>query len=224
MAEVNLKADTGRATGSRAARRLRKTGRIPAVVYGRGAEPTHVAVDHHDLTQAFHTPAGANVVINLQIDGAEGIPTLVRGVDRHPYKPFIRHVDFVRVDLTVRVHAEVAIHFVGSPIGVKEGGILVPARNDVTVEALPNEIPSAFELDVSELGINDSLHVSDLPQVEGVAILASPDELLVSVSIPAAEPEPEPEPVEGEEGEGAGAEGEEAPEAASEEDGEPGEE
>ena len=162
-------------------------------------------------------------MINLQIDGAEGIPTLVRGVDRHPYKPFIRHVDFVRVDLTVKVHAEVAIYFVGSPIGVKEGGILVPARNDVTVEALPTEIPSAFELDVSELGINDSLHVSDLPQIEGVAILDSPEELLVSVSVPAAEPEPEPEPTEGEEGEGAEA-GEEGPEATATEDGEPGEE
>ncbi|MGH8959572.1 MAG: 50S ribosomal protein L25 [Acidimicrobiia bacterium] len=223
MAQVNLKADTGRATGSRAARRLRQTGQVPAVVYGRGAEPAHVAVNHHDLTQAFHSPAGANVVINLEIDGAGGIPTLVREIDRHPYKPFIRHVDFVRVDLSVKVHAEVAIHFVGSPIGVKEGGILVPARNEVTVEALPTEIPSAFEVDVSQLQINDSLHVSDLPQTENVTILDSPDELLVSVSVPAAEPEPEPEPVEGEEGEAGEAEGEEA-QAASEEDGESGEE
>ena len=223
MAQVNLKADTGRATGSRAARRLRKTGQVPAVVYGRGTEPTHVAVDHHDLTQAFHTPAGANVVINLEIDGAGGVPTLVREIDRHPFKPFIRHVDFVRVDLTVKVLAEVAIHYVGSPIGVKEGGILVPARNDVTVEALPTEIPSAFEVDVSQLQINDSLHVSDLPRNENVTILDSPEELLVSVSVPAAEPEPEPEPIEGEEGEGAEAEGEEAP-AGSEEDSDSGEE
>lgn len=221
MAQVNLKADTGRAIGSRAARRLRKTGQVPAVVYGRGEEPTHVAVDHHDLSQAFHTPAGANVVINLEIDGAGGVPTLVREIDRHPYKPLIRHVDFVRVDLSVKVHAEVAIHFVGIPLGVKEGGIMVPARNDITVEALPTEIPPAIELDVSDLQINDVLRVSDLPQVENVTILDDPDELLVSVSVPAAEPEPEPEPVEGEEGEGEEAEGEEAP--AGRDDSEPSE-
>jgi large subunit ribosomal protein L25 len=224
MAQVNLKADTGRAIGSRAARRLRKTGLVPAVVYGQGAEPAHVAVDHHDLTQAFHTPAGANVVINLEIDGAGGVPTLVRQIDRHPYKPFIRHVDFVRVDLTVKVEAEVAIHFVGSPVGVKEGGILVPALNEVTVEALPTEIPNAFEVDVSQLRINDSLHVSDLPQIENVTILDNPEDLLVTVEVPAAEPEPEPEPVEGEEAEEAEAEGEETPAAASAEDSESGEE
>ena len=223
MAQVNLKADTGRATGSRASRRLRKTGQVPAVVYGQGVEPTHVAVDHHDLSQAFHTPAGANVVINLEIDGSGGVPTLVRSIDRHPYKPFIRHVDFIRVDLSVKVHAEVAIHYFGTPIGAKEGGVLVPARNNITVEALPTEIPPAIELDVSELQINDSLHVSDLPAIENVTILDDPEELLVTVSVPAAEPEPEPEPVEGEEGEAAEAEGEEATPAASE-DSEPGEE
>lgn len=217
MAQVTLKADTGRETGSRSSRRLRREGLVPAVVYGQGAEPALVAVDHHDLSQAFHTVAGANVVINLEIDGGSGVPTLVRAIDRHPYKPFIRHVDFVRVDLSQKVHAEVAIHFVGASIGVKEGGVLSPARNHVTVEALPTEIPAAIELDVSELDINDSLRVSDLPAIENVVILDDPEELLVSISVPAAEPEPEPEDVEGEEGEEAAAEGDaaEAP-AASE--------
>jgi large subunit ribosomal protein L25 len=107
---------------------------------------------------------------------------------------------------------------------VKEGGILVPALNEVTVEALPTEIPNAFEVDVSQLRINDSLHVSDLPQIENVTILDNPEDLLVTVEVPAAEPEPEPEPVEGEEAEEAEAEGEEAPAAASAEDSESGEE
>ena len=80
----------------------------------------------------------------------------------------------------------------------------------MTVEALPTEIPAAFEVDVSQLQINDSLHVSDLPRIENVTILDNPEELLVSVSVPAAEPEPEPEPVESEEGEGGEAAGEEA--------------
>ncbi len=211
MAQVTLKADTGRLIGTRSSRRLRKEGLVPAVVYGQGSEPTHVAVDHHDLSLAFHSGAGANVVINLEIDGKTGVPTLVREIDHHPYKPFIRHVDFVMVNLKVKVHAEVALHYVGTPVGVKEGdGVLTPARNSITVEALPTEIPNAIEVDVSGLNINDSLRIADLAAIDNVEILDDPDELLVSVSVLAAEPEPEVEEGEGEDGaEGeAGAEGE----------------
>jgi large subunit ribosomal protein L25 len=220
MAQVTLKADTGRELGTRPSRRLRQTGQVPAVVYGQGEDAAHVAVNHHDLVQALHTEAGSNVVINLEVDGGTAVPTLVRSIDRHPYKSLIRHVDFVRVDLSETVEAEVSLHFVGTPVGAKEGGVLIPARNSVQVEALPTEIPAAIEVDVSALDINDQLRVSDLPPIENVTILDDPEELLVSVSILAAEPEPEPEVEEGaEEGEDAEAEGE--PEAAEQTEREP---
>jgi large subunit ribosomal protein L25 len=202
MAQVTLKAATGRQLGSRASRRLRREGQVPAVVYGRGTEPRHVAVDHHDLSVAFHTDAGFNVLINLEIDQSAGIPTLVRVIDRHPYRPQFRHVDFVQVSLTEKVQAEVALHFVGNPPGVREGGILSPIKNEVEIEALPAEIPAFIEVDVSHLNINDDLRVRDLPTIEGVLVLDDPEDLLVTVTTPAAEVEEVPEVEEGaEEGE-----------------------
>jgi large subunit ribosomal protein L25 len=209
MAQVTLAAATGRALGSRESRRLRRVGQVPAVVYGKGSEPRHVAVDHHDLSVAFHTDAGVNVLINLEIDGAAGIPTLVRGIDRHPYRNQIRHVDFVRVSLTDTVRTEVPLHFVGTPRGAREGGILTPTRTTVEVDALATEIPAFVEVDVSQLGINEGIRVSDLPVIPGVTIVDDPEELLVTVSTRVAEVEEAVEAPEGEEGavaEEAGAE------------------
>ncbi|MGQ0848774.1 MAG: 50S ribosomal protein L25 [Actinomycetota bacterium] len=213
MAQVTLKADTGRALGSRPSRRLRQTGRVPGVVYGMGEEPRHVDVNHHDLSVAFHSPAGVNVLINLEIDDEMGIPTLVREIERHPYRNLIRHVDFIRVSLTEEVTADVALHFVGTPVGAKDGGVLTPIRNTVEVEALPTEIPAFIEVDVSHLGIHDDVRVADLPVLDRVTVLDDPDELLVTVSPPTVEVVAEPA-----EEEGAIEGGEEAAEAAEEDD------
>ena len=207
MAQVTLKAATGRQLGSRASRRLRREGQVPAVVYGRGTEARPVAVDHHDLSVAFHSDAGFNVLINLEIDDLAGIPTLVRVIDRHPYRPQFRHVDFVQVSLTEKVQAEVSLHFVGNPPGVKEGGILSPIKNEVEIEALPTEIPAFIEVDVSHLNINDDIRVRDLPVLEGVLVLDDPDDLLVTVTTPAAEVEEAPEVEEGAEEGGEAEEG-----------------
>lgn len=215
MAQVNLRADSGRVLGTRPSRRLRATGQVPGVIYGKGADPRHVAVNHHDLSVAFHTPAGINALINLEIDGDEGVPTLVKAIDRHPYKNQIRHVDFIRVSLTEKVRAEVSLHFVGIPIGVREGGILSPIRNSVEIEAFPAEIPPTIDVDVSQLRVNDDLHVSDLPLMEGVTIIDDPSELLVTVSTPAAEVE-EPKEPEAEAEEGAEAAEEKTEDEASE--------
>jgi large subunit ribosomal protein L25 len=179
---------------------VRAIGKVPAVVYGKGSDPRHVAVDHHDLSVAFHSAAGLNVLINLEIDGEEGVPTLVKDIDRHPFRNQIRHVDFIRVSLTEKVRAEVSLHFVGTPIGVREGGILSPIRNSIEIEALPAEIPPAIEVDVSALAVNDDLRVSDLAPIEGVTIMEDPDEMIVTVAVPAVEVE-EPVEVEVEEGE-----------------------
>ncbi|MGH8928831.1 MAG: 50S ribosomal protein L25 [Acidimicrobiia bacterium] len=213
MAQITLKAATGRSLGSRPSRRLRKTGQVPAVVYGQGTEPRHVAVNHHDLSVALHTGAGLNVLIDLEIDDLAGVPTLVRMIDRHPYRNQIRHVDFVQVSLTEIVNAEVTLHYVGNPPGVKEGGILTPIRSHIEIEALPTEIPPYIEVDVSHLKINDVVRVSELPAIEGVSILDDPEELLITVSPPTVEVEAEaPEAEEGEEG----AEGEEKAEEEAE--------
>jgi large subunit ribosomal protein L25 len=179
---------------------------VPAVVYGLGTEPMHVAVNHHDLMVAFHGEGGTHALINLEIDGATSVPTLIKAIDRHPFRNQIRHVDFLQVSLLETVETEVTLHFTGTPAGLKEGGILTPARNTIRIEALPTQIPGSVDLDVSALQINDTLRVSDLLPIEGVVFLDDPDALLVMVSPPTIEAVPEPTEEEGEEGEEPGEE------------------
>jgi large subunit ribosomal protein L25 len=215
MPEVSLRAQTGRSTGSRDSRRVRKTGDVPAIVYGKGTEPVPIAVNAHDLHVVLHTEAGANALINLEIEGGATLLTMARVIERHPFRNEYRHIDFVTVSLDEIVTAEVAIHFEGSPIGVKDGGVFSPQRTHVVIEALPNAIPSAIVLDVSEVEIGDSLRIADLPVVEGVTYTEDPDAVVMSVTTMAAEEVVEPE---GElEGEGEEpAEGEQAAEDAQE--------
>lgn len=222
MSEVTLRAETGRATGSRESRRLRKTGRVPAIVYGKTIEPITVAVDAHDLHMALHTEAGANALINLDIEGQDVVLTMARVIERHPFRNEYRHVDFVTVSLDETVHAEVVIHFEGTPVGVIEGGVFSPSKTHVVVETLATSIPSGIELDISKVEVGGALRIADLPQIEGVIYTEDPETVLMSVTAPAAEIEEEPEELEGEELEGEeGAEGEEpdgqAEEAAGEE-------
>ena len=220
MPEVSLRAQTGRSTGSRDSRRVRKTGAVPAIVYGKGTEPVSIAVDAHDLHVVLHTEAGANALINLEIEGGATLLTMARVIERHPFRNEYRHIDFVTVSLDEIVTAEVAIHFEGSPIGVTNGGVFSPQRTHVVIEALPNAIPSAIMLDVSEVEIGDSLRIADLPVIEGVTYTEDPDAVVMSVTTMAAEVVEEPE----EELEGEGeepSEGEQA--AAGEQEGESGE-
>ncbi|HEX5695431.1 MAG TPA: 50S ribosomal protein L25 [Acidimicrobiia bacterium] len=214
MSQVSLRAEAGRATGSRESRRLRRTGLVPAIVYGKGTDPINVAVDAHDLHMALHTEAGSNALINLEIEDDKVVLTMARIIERHPFRNEYRHVDFVTVSLDETVHAEVAIHFEGTPAGVIEGGVFSPQRTHVSVETLATTIPSFIELDVSAVEIGDSLRIADLPVIEGVVYTEDPEGVVMSVTTPAAEIE-EPEEVEGEEGEEL-AEGEESDGVAAE--------
>ena len=217
MEQVSLRARTGRVPGTRASRRLRREGQVPAVVYGHEMEPINVAVDARELNAALTTEAGLNALINLEIDG-QAVLTMARVVERHPYRSEYRHVDFQKVSLTETVTTEVPLHFEGEPIGVREGGVLSPARTTVMIEAVVTQIPGHIEVDINELELGGVLRIADLPQIEGVTYHEDPEEVIVSVTAPAAE-EPEEVP-EGEEEEAAapaapaeeaGREAEEAP-------------
>jgi large subunit ribosomal protein L25 len=190
------------------------------VVYGTDVDPIPVQVDSHDLHVALHTEAGTNAIISLEISGGNTLTTMARVIERHPFRNEYRHVDFVTVDLSQKITAEVALHWVGTPEGVKEGGVFSPRRTHVQVQVLPTEIPQFIELDVSEVEIGGSLRIEDLPELENIAYLEEPDAVVMSVTVPAAEieePEPEePELLEGEELE----EGEEGEEGAEESEGE----
>ena len=187
MPEVSLRAQTGRSTGSRESGRVRKTGNVPAIVYGKGTEPVSIAVNAHDLHVVLHTEAGANALINLEIEGGATLLTMARVIERHPFRNEYRHIDFVTVSLDEIVTAEVAIHFEGSPIGVINGGVFSPQRTHVVIEALPTAIPSAIVLDVSDVEIGDSLRIGDLPVIEGVTYTEDPEAVVMSVTTLAAE-------------------------------------
>ena len=222
MSQVNLRATAGRSSGSRESRRIRRQGLVPAIVYGKDLDPIPVSVDAHDLHLALHTESGSNAIISLEVDGGQTLTTMARVIERHPFRNEYRHVDFVTVDLTQTVVAEVPIHFEGTPVGVKEGGVFSPSRTHVNVEVLPTEIPGSIELDVSEVEVGGALRVEDLPELEGVVYVEDPETVIMSVTTPAAEIE-EPEEVEEELEEGeepVEGEAEEASEAEGEEEGE----
>ncbi len=203
MSEVSLRAEAGRATGSRESRRLRRTGNVPGIVYGKGTDPVSIAVDAHDLHLVLHTEAGANALINLEIEGGDTLLTMARVIERHPFRNEYRHIDFVTVSLDEVVTAEIPIHFEGTPIGVRDGGVFSPQRTHVVIEALATAIPSGVELDVSEIEIGGSLRIADLPVIDGVTYTEDPEAVVMSVTTPAAEIVEEPEEVEGELAEGA---------------------
>jgi large subunit ribosomal protein L25 len=210
--EQKLKADHREDTGKGAAHKLRASGRVPAVVYGRGSDPVHVSIDSRELFHALHTAAGGNVLIDLRLDG-EHLLTLPREIQRDHLRGLLLHVDFLRIARDEKIHVEVPVHLVGESHGVKEGGVVEHHLWNLQVECLPSDVPTGIEADITALGIGESLKVEDLTPSAKFDILTSPDEVLVSIVTPqilVVEEAEEEELEEGEVAEGAAAEGAEA--------------
>jgi large subunit ribosomal protein L25 len=210
MSDATLIAQKRTETGSRVARRLRRDGRVPAVVYGLDAGTDSVSVPARELDHILHSASGYNTLISLQVDGGKQQLTLARQVHRHPVRGILVHVDFVRVRADQTIEAEVPIQFVGEAEGVRNGGLFEQSLFALTVEALPGDIPNAFEHDISALVIGDAIHVRDLAVPTGVVVLQEDDAVVAHISLPRAAEEEEVEAVEGEEGAEA-VEGAEAP-------------
>jgi large subunit ribosomal protein L25 len=206
MSEYKLAAENRSEAGKGAARRLRASGRVPAVLYGHGAKPEHLSVDARQFGQALRTDAGVNVLIELEIGKTHHL-ALAKEIQRHPVRGDLIHVDFIQVRRGEKVHVEVPVRLVGEAPGVREGGIADQDLYQLNVEAEVTAVPEAVEADVSGLGIGDVLRVGDLKAPEGAVILDDPEASVVSVVAPTVEPEPEPEVEEVAEGEEA-AEGE----------------
>ena len=222
--EVSLRAEAGRQQGSRASRRLRRAGSVPAVLYGHGSEPLPISVNHREFAAILKGEAGDNAIISLDVDGHGTFTTLAREIVKNPTKPFINHVDFLQISLDELVTVEVDLEFMGEPLGVRnDGGIVETMRVSVEIEALPTAIPGHIEVDISHLEIHDLLTIADLPKIEGVSYLDDEDTPIVTVSIPSAVlAEEDSEAVEGEAGdeEAAGESDDDADEAESEDSGE----
>ena len=217
MQQETLRALKRDEAGSRPSRRLRRSGFIPAVVYGRDLETVPVSVSSRDLYVVLHTEAGLNALINVAIEGGDTVLSVAREVQRDPTRGDITHLDFIKVSLEEEIEALVVLDLLGTPVGVREdGGFVEAIENTVRVEALPTQIPTSIEADISHLTIGATLRISDLPVLEGVTYLDDPEQPLVSVLIPAVIEEPEPEELEevleGEEAEAAAEAAEEAAE------------
>jgi large subunit ribosomal protein L25 len=226
---VSLEVRVREERGSAAARRLRKTGFIPGVVYGGNADPRAISVAERELRKALTTDHGLNAILDVKVNG-ETRPVILKEYQRDPVTGRLAHVDLVVVRLDRPIQTAVTVELVGESPGAKEGGVLQQVAREITVEALPMEVPDRIEADVSGLAIGDSLRLGDLPQPEGVQFVDDLDETVIAtVTVPTRieEPEPEEELEEGEEGaevpEGERAEGAaEAPPEGEEAAGEPG--
>ncbi len=187
MERVNLEAKMRSSTGTGPVQKLRRAGQVPAVVYGRGIEPTTVVVDAKALRGALHTTAGMNVLIDMTIgDGTQAARTvMVKDIQRDIFRRDIIHVDFTTVNLMETVEANVPIIFQGTPKGVTEdGGVFEVHLREVVLECLPTQIPEHIDLDVSALPLGKSLHVSDLTLPAEVTLVSEPDEVVATVVAP----------------------------------------
>ena len=202
--------------GRSGSRKLRKAGRVPAIVYGGGQEPTSVSLDHNTLLHQMHREAFYTSILSIKV-GSETQAVVVKAVQRHPAKPLIMHLDLQRVVEDEEISLNVPIHFLGETIakGVKEqGGVVEHILTDVEISCLPRHLPEYLELDVTNLELNHIYHLSDIKLPEGVSSVAlrhGQDLPVVAINPPrreeeeapaaepgavpaAAEPAPEPKP------------------------------
>jgi large subunit ribosomal protein L25 len=217
--------------GSRQTRRLRKRGLIPGVLYGRG-KPVAISVAEPELRRALTGAAGLHSILDVEIDGVgETHASILKEYQLDKVRGRVTHIDLQEVRLDRAITASVTVQLAGGDAapGVKEGGVLSQPLREVNVEALPLEVPEHLELDVSHMGIGDTLRISDVRVPEGVKLLDDPETVIATVTAPTRVVEPEVEEVEGEEGEEAAeaAEGEapqggEAPAEPGADAGEPG--
>jgi large subunit ribosomal protein L25 len=180
---TKLSVNSRSAAGSRAARRLRREGRVLGVLYGGGEEPVGFDADARELRHAL---AGSGAVLDLSIDGGKGTPVVLKEAQRHPVRGETVHVDLLRVNLNEAINAVVPLELLGTEDapGVKEGGILEQITRELNVEALPTSIPESITHDVSEMQINDTIVLSALEVPEGVTLLDDAEETVVATLSP----------------------------------------
>jgi large subunit ribosomal protein L25 len=213
MEQKTLAAEKRTIFGSAESRRLRRRGRIPAVVYGHAA-PKGLSIDAHEFNTKFIT-ISESTIIRLQVDG-EGHDVLIRDYQEDAVSGAITHVDFYEIERGKALRTNVGLHLSGAAVGVREGGILESFVHDLEVECLPKDLPEHIEVDITELQLGHSIHVRDIPTPAGVQVLNSPDQVVCTIAHKRVEVAEAAEEVEVEALEGAAAEEEPAEEQAEE--------
>jgi len=169
-----------------AARKERAAGRIPGVVYGEGQEAVSISVDWREFIRLLHGAGGEHAVVELKMEDApdKAGPAMLREVQHHPLRDDVLHIDFQRIRLDRKITTFVPVHLEGKARGLTEGGVLDYQLREVEVECLPADVPEYLELDITELEIGHSLHVSDLKAPTNATIVTEPDRAVVTMLAP----------------------------------------
>jgi large subunit ribosomal protein L25 len=205
--DVSLTAELGRTTGTRPSKRLRAEGKVPAVVYGMGTDPTSITVEWKELRRVLTTEAGLNALIDLHV-GDEANLTVIKDMQRDPVRRNVTHVDFMMIDRNVAMDFDIPV-VVGGDTGKleHEKGMADQLLYTLTVKAKPGSIPTQIDVDLTELGIGDQIKVGDLQLGDGVETEVDPETVIVHGVVTRQGVEGEGEGDEGAEGEGADGEG-----------------
>lgn len=175
--------------GTGAARRLRREGKIPAVLYGDG-DATPLALDSREFRQVDH---GGTGLLTLEVDGSEPTTALVKEIQRDPVRDIVVHVDLMKVSMTDSIHSSVPVNLVGEPPGVKMGGVLQHALWELELQALAKDMPASIDVDLSELDLGGSIHAGGIKLPAGVGLLTSPDSIVATILAPTIHVEEVPE-------------------------------
>lgn len=197
--DINVIATSRSVFGKGASRRLRRDNLVPAILYGADHEPQAIQLKHNEVVKHLENEAFYSQLLQLTVDGGESVRTLLKDVQRHPYKQQILHLDFVRVVAGAELQVSVPLHFINEDVcvGVKnEGGNISHTENEVLVACRPRDIPESVEVDMAALAVGQSVHLSDLTMPEGVRLVDlhevgdDSDRQVASVNAPRVEAEP----------------------------------
>ncbi len=198
MKQINLKTTSRTQVGGNSAKRYRKSGQVPAVIYGESGEK-HLLINNKDLAVALKSVAGKAVLIEMTFDdGTESRYAMLKDVERHPISEAPLHVDFVEVVRGKPMHAVLPLHFTGEAYGVKnENGVIEIHEHEVRVKCRPRDLPEMIVIDVSNLKVGEGIHLKDVKAPEGVEFTSDLEDLLVTCNVIKVEEEPAPVAAEG---------------------------
>jgi large subunit ribosomal protein L25 len=180
--ETVVTAEARSTRGKNEARRVRVSGRIPAIIYGAFKDPVAVSVNPKDILRIIRSKTGHNSIFDVEVPGAEKTPVIVADEQYHPVKGTLLHIDLKRIDLTRKLRVSIPVHTKGDPRGVKQqGGVLDLVTKAIEIECIPDDIPDEYIVDVSELMIGNAIRVKELAVKEGTRVFTSPEVVIAHV-------------------------------------------
>jgi large subunit ribosomal protein L25 len=190
MSQILIEAKRREPGGKNVNRRLRTSGLIPAVLYGRGREPVPLSVEPKVVSDILYSESGQNTIFSLSVDGVEQTNAMVKDYQLDPVKGKLIHTDFIQIAMDRLLEVSVNVDLVGEAEGVKAGGLLDFVTRSIDLECLPSDIPDSIEVDVSRLKINDYIRVKNIEFDPKIKVLTEPEVVIVTISPPLKEAEP----------------------------------